>query len=171
MKRSKGVKSPGRSEVFRKDMRFKLQNPYASREKFPFNTKCPDCGAVFDKGRWSWTSPDPSRPVHETVCPACRQTHDGYAGGVLTLSGSFLTSHRDDIVNRIHNVEKAVKDEHPLQRVMSIVEEGDTVEIFTTSEHLVARLGKSLKRDFKGELEITFADEDKFARVSWKRDD
>jgi NMD protein affecting ribosome stability and mRNA decay len=164
------VKGKSVSEVFRKDMRTKLENPYQSLEKYPNNTVCGDCGAVFLKGNWRWSAPDKRHDVSMKRCPACRRIRDDYAGGVLTLSGSFVPAHREEILNRVRNVEGRAKREHPLQRIMDIVEKDGEVEIRATSEHLVARLGKALKRDFDGELDLSFGKEEKFARAHWRRD-
>lgn len=164
------AKSKSVSEVFRKDMRTKLENPYQAPEKYPNNTVCPDCGAVFLKGNWRWSAPEKGREPSSKMCPACRRIKDDYAGGVLTLSGSFLPAHREDVLNRVRNVEGDAKREHPLQRIMSIVEKDGEVEIRATSEHLVARLGKALKRDFAGELDLSFVKAEKFARAHWRRD-
>lgn len=158
------------SEVFRKDMRPALESPYESREKYAGNTVCPDCGAVFLAGSWKWSRPEEGHPVSEKRCPACRQIQDDYAGGELTLSGSFLAGHREEILNRVRNVERAAKGEHPLQRIMRIDESEGQVVIRATSEHLVARMGKALKRDFNGELELGYVAEEKFARAHWRRD-
>lgn len=156
-------------EVFRKDMRPKRENPYEATEKYPDNTLCPECGVVFVKGKWTWAKPQAEGEVHSMLCPACRQIQDDYAGGVLTLSGAFVAAHRDDILNRCRNVEAAEKKEHPLQRIMAIVEKGEEIEIRATSEHLVARMGKALKSDFNGELELSFGLEENFARAHWRR--
>ena len=158
-------------EVFRKDMRPSLQTPYEAREreKYADDTLCPECGAVFVKGRWKWAKPLRKDDVSSMPCPACQQIKDDYAGGVLTLSGSFLTAHREDILNRVRNVEEAEKKDHPLQRIMAIVDKGEDVEVRTTSEHLVARMAKALKSDFNGELELSFLREENFARARWRR--
>ena len=73
-------------------------------------------------------------------------------GGILTLSGSFVAAHREDILNRVRNVENEEKKDHPLQRIMKIVDKGGGDRIRTTSEHLVARMGKALKSDFSADL-------------------
>lgn len=159
------------SEVFRKDMRPSLQTPYEARdrEKYPDDTVCPDCGAVVLKGKWTWAKPRRKDDVASMVCPACQQIKDDYAGGILTLSGSFLKAHREDILNRVRNIETAEKTDHPLQRIMGIVDKGEDVEIRATSEHLVARMAKALKSDFNGELELSFLREENFARAHWRR--
>ncbi len=157
------------SEVFRKDMRPRLENPYGSLEKYPDDTVCPDCGAVFVKGKWKWAKPPGGTKAVSKVCPACRQIKDDYAGGILTLSGSFLNAHREDVLNRVRNLETSQKKEHPLERIMGIVDKGEEIEIRATSEHLVARMGKALKADFSGELELSYGREENFARAHWRR--
>jgi NMD protein affecting ribosome stability and mRNA decay len=156
------------SEVFRKDLRPERENAYQATEKYSDGTLCPECGAVFLKGKWKWAKAPKGESISK-LCPACRQIEDDYAGGVLMLSGSFVQAHREDILNRVRNVEKAEKEEHPLERIMTIAEKAEGLEIRATSEHLVARMGKALKSDFGGELELSFAKEEHFARAHWSR--
>jgi phage FluMu protein Com len=158
------------SEVFRKDMQPEIETPYESRATYLSNTVCPECKAVFLAGNWRWGRPDAQQPVSEKKCPACRQIQDDYAGGELTVSGGFVSTHRDEILNRVRNVERTAKQEHPLQRIMRIDENEGTIVIRATSGHLVARMGKALKSDFDGDLDLFFGAEEKFARANWRRD-
>jgi hypothetical protein len=159
------------SEVFRKDMSFRLDNPYRNPQKYPSDTECPGCGLLFQDGVWKMGLVKPERELHRHLCPACLQIRDDYPGGVLSLQGSFFDRHRDDIVHRIRNVEKTVREQHPLQRIMRIEEKSGELVVYTTDQHLAARLGKALRRDFGGELDLTYAKEDKFASARWRRDD
>lgn len=159
------------SEVFRKDMRFRVPNPYRNVGKYPSDTECPGCGLVFQDGVWRQTVIDPSHPLYRKLCPACLQIRDDYPGGVLQISGSFLDLHRDQIVHRIRNLERLVREEHPLDRIMRIDERPREIVVYATAEHLVARIGKALRRDFKGTLEIQYAHETKFAAVHWSREE
>jgi hypothetical protein len=165
------VKKNSSDPVVRKDKSPRLQNPYQARErdKYPDDTLCPECGAVFVKGKWTWAKPLRKDDMSSIVCPACQQIKADYAGGVLTLSGSFVKAHREDILNRVRNVENAEKKDHPLQRIMRIVDNGEEIEIRATSEHLVARMGKALKSDFSGELELSYVEDESFARAHWRR--
>jgi hypothetical protein len=85
--------------------------------------------------------------VSSIVCPACQQIKTDYAGGILTLSGSFLSAHREDILNRVRNVESEEKKDHPLQRIMRIIDKGEEIEIRAMSSTSRAH-GESLKSDF-----------------------
>jgi hypothetical protein len=158
-------------EVFRKDKQPRLQTPYEAREreKYPDDTVCPECGAVFLKGKWTWAKPLRKDDVSSPLCPACQQIKDDHAGGVLTLSGSFVAAHREDILNRLRNIEETEKRDHPLQRIMAIVDKGAGIEVRATSEHLVARMGKALESDFNGVLELSFVPDENFARAHWRR--
>jgi hypothetical protein len=169
--REKSLKEKSGREILRKNTEPRLQTPYEAREreKYRDDTVCPECGAVFLKGKWTWAKPLHKDAVSSMRCPACQQVEDDYPGGVLTLSGSFVRAHREDILNRVRNVEQAEKKDHPLQRIMAIVDKGEEIEIRATSEHLVARMGKALKSDFNGELDLSFLREENFARAHWRR--
>lgn len=159
------------SEVFRKDMRFRLDNPYRNPHKYPSDTECPGCGLLFQDGAWKIAVIKPEHELHHHLCPACLQTRDDYPGGVLTLEGKFFDVHREDVLHRIRNVEKVVREEHPLQRIMRIEENPGEIVVYTTDQHLAVRMGKALRSDFGGELSLSYAKEDKFAKARWSRND
>jgi hypothetical protein len=104
------------------------------------------------------------------LCPACMQIRDHQVGGIVQFSGAFADHHRQELLNRIRNVEKQTQVERPLERIMSLKEGKEEITVFATTEHLVARIGKSIQRDFGGELDLRYAPDDKFAMVHWHRD-
>jgi NMD protein affecting ribosome stability and mRNA decay len=140
---------------------------YRHKEKLPAGTTCPDCGAVFADGRWQWL-PVAKSNVHER-CPACLRIHDQFPAGYVTLTGPFLAQHRSDIFDAIRNLESKEKSEHPMQRVINIIDENDGVQITTTDSHLARAIGTALHRAHGGELEVKFANEDNVVRVTWHR--
>ncbi|MCK5242315.1 ATPase [bacterium] len=140
---------------------------YKSCLKLPEPTVCPQCQAVFEKGRWRWArSP---LGAHKLICPACHRIKDGFPAGILILSGEFLSKHKDEILNLCHNEETNAKQEHPLHRLMEIVEERGCIKITFTDNHLPRRIGEALFRAYEGELDFHYAEEEKFIRVTWKR--
>jgi NMD protein affecting ribosome stability and mRNA decay len=141
---------------------------YKAEEKLPEPTVCPQCGAVYHKGRWQWT-PAPAR-AHETLCPACRRIHDDFPGGYVSLRGTFLTAHKEEIMDLVKNAEAREKSEHALQRIMKILEQANHVEITTTNSHLARTLGEAVHRAYQGELELKYNQEDDLARVTWSRE-
>lgn len=148
-------------------LRERIHDPYKSKSKPPEPTVCPDCGAVFQHGRWQWgTSP---APAHEELCPACQRIRDEVPGGFLTLKGDFFAAHKDEIMNLVHNVEERAKKEHPLERIMNIEETEDGVLITFTDAHLTRGVGEAIHHAFKGELDFRYTEEDASLRVNWAR--
>jgi hypothetical protein len=147
----------------------------SSHGKYRSKTRCPKCGLMFVDGLWkremaSERKKSDERGRQYKLCPACIQIRDGQIGGIVQFSGTFMESHREELLNRIRNLEKQTGEERPLERIIKIKEGANSIEISATTEHLVARLGKSIQRDFGGDLDLRYAPEDKFAFVHWHRD-
>ncbi len=157
-------------ETSRTQKRGKLGNPYQRTEKYRSNTRCPKCNLLFHDGVWKRGTAVNGQDLQWKLCPACLQVRDGQVGGIVQFSGAFADAHRQELLNRIRNVEKQTREERPLERIMSLREGRDGITVSATTEHLVARIGKSIQRDFGGELDLRYAPEDKFAFVHWHRD-
>jgi len=148
------------------------KNPYYEDQKFPEPTCCTRCGLVYRNGRWQQGEGDPpAANVQRGQCPACRREVDRYPGGLLHLRGTYLTAHREEILNLARNQASAAAAQRPLQRIMSIEEDNGSLEIATTSSHLALRIGKAIVGACKGELTIKHASEDVLVRVYWERDE
>jgi hypothetical protein len=158
------------SDTFRLDKRVTLENPHGQLGKHASDTRCPECGLFFHEGIWKWKTPEDRRAPRLILCPACLQIRRGRAGGMVELAGSFTVSHRQELLNRIRNVEKQTQDERPLERIISIQEGKTRMVVAATTEHLVARIGKAIQRDFGGTLDLKYAPEDKVATARWHRD-
>jgi hypothetical protein len=146
-------------------------DPYKARAKRAGPCVCPGCGAVYARGRWQWDAHGAGLTARET-CPACHRTADGFPAGRVTLSGSFLAAHRDEIVALVRNTEARERRTHPLQRIMSIgAGENDGELVVTTTDlHLPRRIGHALVDAFKGDLRSHYDDAGYFMRVEWRRD-
>ncbi|WP_447974678.1 BCAM0308 family protein [Nitrospira sp. Kam-Ns4a] len=140
---------------------------YSTKRKPPLPTACPQCGALFQKGRWSWSARPPQ--VHEALCPACRRINDHYPAGEVTLGGDFFAAHRAEILALVRNEEAREKAEHPLARIMRIEETEGGAVITTTDVHLARRLGEALRRSYQGTLELRYNEDQQFVRVTWSR--
>lgn len=149
-------------------LRERVHDPYKTRRKLPEPTVCPQCGAHFHGGRWTWD--EAPAGAHEEVCQACHRTNDRYPAGVLTLAGGFLAKHRDEILNLARNTEETEKAEHPLHRIMAVEETPEATEITTTDIHLPRRIGEALHRAFEGTLDFHYEEEAYLIRVNWTRD-
>lgn len=142
-------------------------DPYHSKLKIKEPTECPECGAVFEHGRWAWG--DAPAGAHKQLCPACQRINDRVPAAFLTLSGEFFTAHRDEIENLIHNYEKRERTNHPLKRIMgSEQQEAELVFTFTDA-HLARGIGEALHDAYEGELDYQYTKEDIMLRVTWAR--
>ena len=128
---------------------------------------CPDCGAIYRRGRWRWEEvPAAARTLQ---CPACWRVRTRDPAASVTLSGEFLASHRDQIVARVRACERAENRTHPLQRIIALSAAGKGLRVTTTDPHLARRIGDALYAAYKGELEYRYNEKDDLLRVSWCR--
>lgn len=158
-------------DIQRRDrlLRERVHDPYKTRLKLPEPTLCPQCGAVWHKGRWSWGR-ECREGANEELCQACHRVNDKYPAGELRLSGNFLAEHKDEIISLVRNTEKAENADHPLHRIMAIEEDDDGVLITTTDIHLPTRIGKAIFRAFEGEFDFHYEEGAYFLRGKWHRD-
>ncbi len=138
--------------------------------KIQSETKCPQCGLLFLGGVWKRSNARIGVPTQLKLCPACTQVRQGVVGGVVELSGTFAASHRQELLNRIHNVGSQTAEGRPLERIISIQEKNGHIIVSATTEHLAARIGKAIHRDFGGNLVLKYAPEEKYATARWCRD-
>jgi NMD protein affecting ribosome stability and mRNA decay len=140
---------------------------YKPRRKPPSPRVCPGCKAVFQEGRWQWTEA-PASTLTQT-CPACQRIHDDFPAGYVTLKGEYLSTHRDELLQLAHNHEAREKAEHPLQRIMKVVDTDDGILITTTDVHLARGIGDALHHAHHGKLDYHYNPEQTLLRVQWER--
>ncbi len=150
-------------------IRERVHDPYKTRRKLPDPTICPDCGALFHKGRWQWNAQPPADANTET-CQACHRIRDKYPAGTVTLAGGFVDAHRDELLQLVRNQEGLEKGERPLHRIMTIEEAPGQVVVSTTDIHLPRRIGEAVQSAFNGTLDFRYEEEAYFLRVNWTRE-
>ncbi len=146
-----------------------VKDPYIARGKPPEPTACPDCDAIFHKGRWRWgEAPEGAR---RQQCPACSRIRDRVPAAILTLSGDFFSSHREEIMKLVRHTEERETAEHPLERIMEIADpEGESqVVISYTGIHLAKGTGEALQHAYRGSFDFAYPDRDTVMHASWKR--
>lgn len=159
------IQQPRRDRMYEEH----LEDPYLERGKPAEPAVCPDCGAVFHKGRWQWS--DAPEAAHEHRCPACSRIHDRIPAAILTLSGEFFATNRQEIMRLIHSKEEREKAEHPLERIMRIEEwpeENRTIVSFT-GIHLAKSTGAALHHAYQGEFDFAYSERDDLLRANWER--
>lgn len=144
-----------------------VQDPYLSRGKPPEPSACPDCGAVFHKGRWQWGEKPDNAHAHR--CPACSRIHDRVPAGELILEGDFFAGHREEITHLIRHIETKEKGEHPLERIMDARDEGGRHIVTFTSQHITRGAGDAVHHAYQGKLEIRASEKDGMLRITWRR--
>jgi hypothetical protein len=104
------------------------------------------------------------------LCQACHRINDGFPAGIVTLTGELLSSKKTEILQLVHHQEEIEKKEHPMNRIIGIEEGPGRIVISTTDIHLPRRIGETLKRTFRGKLDLAYEEDGYFVRVDWHRD-
>ncbi len=144
----------------------KHHDPTRPRAHLSDPTVCPECGATYIEGRWTWRHGPVEAP--RRLCSACERIRDDYAGGFLTVAGAFALAHRDDLVRIARNTEGREKGEHPINRIMKIEDEGEEFRVLTTEPHLAQAIGRAFESAYQGELDFDFQED--IVRVRWERE-
>lgn len=136
---------------------------------------CKKCGATYHNKRWSLDKKAIAIPATAkkvmVVCAACQKKTDKFAGGYVTLHGTFLKAHKDEILNLVRNKEERAMHFNPLDRVIEIKAKRTLIEITTTTEKLAQRIGQMLKKAYDGKVEYKWSAGVKLARVVWTREE
>jgi NMD protein affecting ribosome stability and mRNA decay len=136
---------------------------------------CQVCRALYQGKRWFFDDKLLNRlagtpKMREVTCPTCRKIEDRYAEGILTLSGEFLTQHRDEIVRLLESEAARVSKRNVMDRVIQMTAAGkDKLVVETTTEKLAQHLGRAVYRAYKGELNFNWGEPNRFVRVYWSR--
>jgi hypothetical protein len=110
------------------------------------------------------------QPHEVRLCPGDLRLQKRQVEGIVTLKGSFMRLHLDDIKNLVQRVARDGRRRNVSARIFEVTEDDGVLVIETTDEHLAERMGKEVEKAFKGKLEIKWQEKDTFARVVWQRD-
>jgi NMD protein affecting ribosome stability and mRNA decay len=163
-----------KGSYFRRDQAISGTDIYSYNIHFSEPSICQRCQAVWKKGKWSldealraevkkWEQPK------SVLCQACRRIADDYPAGIVTLKGAYLQTHKEQILQTIHNEEANSKRKNPLERIIKMEEAKGTLTITTTDSKLARRIGKAVSESNGGQLEIKFSHGDELVRVYWER--
>lgn len=149
-------------------------DPFMSDEKPKEPSLCTICKTVYLHQQWT-LDPEAYRKLEANpnanwiTCPACQKIAAGYPEGVLTLSGSYLWKHEDEIQRILKNEEQKALAKNPFERVIRSLREKDKLVIETTGKKLAEHLGRVLHKAHKGELHISWTGVPDICRVHWER--
>ena len=142
---------------------------YTDKKKINEPALCRKCKSVFINGRWTWKTIKGNIKVNNAICPACRRISDNLPAGFITLKGEFLNNHFTEIENLIYNIDKVEKNKHPLERIITIVNEDNKTTITTTGIHIARRIGEALFQAYSGDYSFQYGENEKSIRVNWTR--
>ncbi|MGE5190008.1 MAG: BCAM0308 family protein [Gemmatimonadota bacterium] len=152
-------------------------DPYIPRKTASEIGICPKCRAICRNKRWVIDEREfealtrGGAGIAWRRCPACRKIEHGFPSGVVTLSGGYLRGHRDDILNLIRNEDRRAMGFNPLERIISMEDRGDALEIATTDEKLAQRIGREVRKACRGTVEYKWSEDSKLLRVNWAREE
>jgi hypothetical protein len=137
-------------------------------------TVCSRCGAVYHNQHWVFDEKRREMLLaagtgKQVVCPGCKIVAERNPQGIVTLSGDYWPQHREDILNLIRNEEARGTNTNPLERIIDIREESGSLIIETTNEKLAQRIGRSVHRAHKGEVDYRWSGDNNLVRVYWER--
>lgn len=149
-------------------LRERVHDPYHAKCKLSEPTACPQCGAVFRSGHWQWG--EAAAGAHAALCPACHRIQDHCPAGFLSLSGSFFSEHRDELLHLVRNVEQRERAQHALKRLMAVEEQTDGTLLVTFTDPQLARAaGEALHSAYQGDLHFAYQEGEFLLRVAWQR--
>lgn len=149
-------------------------DPYKSEEGLEAKIVCKECHSISSNHRWYQDTKDYQELLHHPkthfeLCPACLKTKEHQPGGILKLSGDFMMSHKEEILNLMKNEAQKAQYDNPMERIMEIEEEPGILKISTTNEKLTQRLGRALHKAMGGVVDYKWSDGTKLLRVNWYR--
>lgn len=142
-------------------------DPYQAKGKYRGPALCSGCGAIFENGRWRWG--EAPAGAHRSTCPACARTRDEFPAGYVNLSGVFFDAHRAELLQLARHTAEQERGEHPLHRIMHVVEAPGQTVITTCDVHSARRIGEALASAYKGDLDVRFGEDEYSVRVNWTR--
>jgi NMD protein affecting ribosome stability and mRNA decay len=142
--------------------------PYLPKRGLQEGARCKGCGIVYHNKRWQMETSG-EEPSCEVICPACQRMEDNNPAGVVTLSGPYLASHGEEILNTIKQQEAKHREKNPLGRIMEIKSEDGQITVTTTEDKLAQKIGREIYKSQRGELHYKWSHDQRMVRVEWMR--
>ena len=149
-------------------------DPFMPQEGLKEPSLCMTCKTVYQHKHWT-LDPEAYRKlktdpkVNWINCPACQKIAAGYPEGIVTLSGSYLWEHEEEIQRILKNEEHKALAKNPFERVIRSLRDNDKLVIETTEKKLAEHLGRALHKSHQGILNISWSGDPDICRVNWER--
>jgi hypothetical protein len=140
---------------------------------------CIRCGAVHHTRRVSppgWTDARLGDAAaiewHATVCPHCQMASTGACGGEVLLVGAFVSDHQAEIERVIKSEVAHAADDNPPGRILRLERpQRGWLTVTTSTDQLARRIGDALHDVLRGTVHSDVPRAQRFARVTWVRDE
>lgn len=157
--------------------RFSSSFPKPKKEESEFGKRkkgiliCSNCGALYFKGHWKHASEVDNvnnlKVFNHILCPACDMIKNHKFEGEVLIE-NIRPEIKKELINSIKNVGKIAYQRDPEDRIISIKNKDNLLEILTTENQLAVRIGKKLKKTFNGDLKITHSKKESTSRAYLK---
>jgi coenzyme F420-reducing hydrogenase gamma subunit len=131
---------------------------------------CKECRAEYREKHWYSAAKklDKKRKaIEESICPGCYRVAMKISNGVVTIEGPSVRTQHDQIFKLIERVASECWADNPTSRIFDVTESEDKIELQTTTEWCATRIGKALRKTYKGLLEIKGSPQTRFVEVHW----
>lgn len=136
---------------------------------------CPDCFCVYFHKSWHHALEEDkhlkeNKKMKFALCPADKMIKNKQFEGQIILEGIPLEL-KSEIFNLIENMGERAFRKDPMDRVISIKDTKNAVEVSTTENQLAVRIAKKIKETFKkhaANIEIKHSHIEDPVRVVWK---
>lgn len=89
--------------------------------------------------------------------------------GYVSIEGRFAWEYHNELILLVQHTERRAKADDPMQRIMSIDGNADSMKIATTDIRLARAIGETLHEAYKGDLDFHYDEDEYTLRVRWQR--
>ena len=135
---------------------------------------CKSCGALCFEKHWFIAAGKEKELlkdhlVRNVLCPGCTMVQEQNYQGEVILESPCLVKEKGAIIGLIKHIEGKCWHDSPQSRIAVMVNQGERMEIRTTTTWLATQIGKEVHKSHKGKLDIKYSPDENFVRVHWIR--
>lgn len=133
--------------------------------------ECTRCGAQYYLKHWhsfnqSLLQPQPIE-LRKTLCPGCFRVANNIWHGTVVLQGDLLVFHSQELMALVQRVSHECWLDNPTSRLYAVIAQNDRIQMKTTTEWLATRIGKALRKAYKGSLVVKGSPDRRTVDVIW----
>lgn len=131
---------------------------------------CKRCHAINSSKHWycdvqEFTDLKNNGKTKEALCPGCNRIEGKIYEGQVLLHSDKLNKDKNMLLSLIKHTEGKAWFDNPASRIGRMTWFDNRLEIYTTTKWLATRIGKEIKKAFKGQVEIKPSPEENYVRV------